>query len=100
MCSQNQPKMFGGASPLGSGGNFSAPVVYQSNPQPTSNASTPGAAAPAASPTTASPGMTTAQNPAASAQPNNPYLQWWQRNRNFGSLPTMGGSRMSPTMMR
>jgi len=29
MCSGTQPKLFGGAQPLGSGGNFQAPITYQ-----------------------------------------------------------------------
>lgn len=63
MCSDSQPKMFLNPMSIGSGGQFSTPVQYPSNPQPT--AAAPGVSPPIPAPAApATPSATTPTNPA------------------------------------
>lgn len=94
MCSQTQSKMFGGAMPLGNGGNMPLSTVYQANPQPTGDVSS--APPPPNTNTLLPPPSGKLQGTPWSAG-SGMYQQWAQR-MNGGMNPRGGRMGNLPTM--
>jgi len=92
MCSQTQPKMFGGAMPLGNGGNMPLPTTYQANAQPTADVSS-APPAPTPTPVNGAPATTAQNNPVGSNMwKMNTYKRWGQQMGGGGG--PWGGGRM------